>query len=101
MALFEYMSPNIQITPSIAFPNTALKSFDKVLMFSCDLGFDISQSSNAKNFGTLIGRDIMARWNIFWNGPTSSVFIADEHDNFSWPYWLFMPYLCGFIFSNL
>jgi len=29
------------------------------------------------NFGVLIGRDIMARWNIVWNGPSSCVFIAD------------------------
>jgi hypothetical protein len=27
--------------------------------------------------GILIGRDIMSRWNIVWNGPTSTVFISD------------------------
>jgi hypothetical protein len=25
----------------------------------------------------LIGRDVMSRWNIVWNGPTSTVFISD------------------------
>lgn len=29
------------------------------------------------NFGLLIGRDIMSRWNIVWNGPTSTVLVSD------------------------
>ena len=62
---------------SIGFPNTNLKPFDKLQINSCNLGFDISKNSNAQNFGILIGRDIMSRWNIVWNGPTSSVFISD------------------------
>jgi hypothetical protein len=62
---------------SVSFPNTNLKPFDKLQINSCNLGFDISQASNAQNFGILIGRDIMSRWNIVWNGPTSSVFISD------------------------
>jgi len=61
----------------LEFPNTALKSFEKIQITSANLCFDPKQNSNAKNFGILIGRDIMARWNIVWNGPTSSVFISD------------------------
>ena len=61
----------------IAFPNTNLRSFEKIQVCSCNLSFDPSKNSNAHNVGVVIGRDIMSRWNIVWNGPTSSVFIAD------------------------
>jgi hypothetical protein len=48
---------------------------------SCDLGFNLEQCqsnpNDPENLGILIGRDIMARWNIVWNGPTSTVFISD------------------------
>jgi hypothetical protein len=48
---------------------------------SCDLGFNLQQClsnpNDPVNFGILIGRDIMSRWNIVWNRPTSTVFISD------------------------
>jgi hypothetical protein len=59
----------------------ALSPFLNLQIGSCDLGFDLQQClsdpNNPKNFGILIGRDIMARWNIVWNGPTSTAFISD------------------------
>ena len=61
----------------ISFPNTNLGPFDGIQVCSCNLGFDPNQNSNAYNVGLVIGRDIMSRWNIVWNGPTSCVFIAD------------------------
>jgi hypothetical protein len=58
-----------------------LSPFFNLQIGSCDLGFDLSPQSlsnpNDRNFGILIGRDIMSRWNIVWNGPTSTVFISD------------------------
>ncbi|WP_162502683.1 hypothetical protein [Treponema endosymbiont of Eucomonympha sp.] len=45
---------------------------------SCKLNFNIAGNLNDPgNFGVLIGRDIMSRWNIVWNGPTSTVVIND------------------------
>lgn len=71
--------PNYAV--DISFPNTNLASFTNLPISSCKLPFTIEPSGaialNAKNFGILIGRDIMSRWNIVWNGPTSTVFVSD------------------------
>jgi len=74
----------LQIMPNFAidinFPNTKLSPFYNVRISSCKLGFDLSKNSVTladQNFGLLIGRDIMTRWNIIWNGPTSTVIISD------------------------
>lgn len=66
-------------TVDILFPNAKLKSFENLKVSVCDLPYDNSLSDIMlrSNFGVLIGRDMMARWNIVWNGPTSSVFISD------------------------
>jgi hypothetical protein len=62
---------------NLFFPDTQLKSFAKIQVGSCDLGFNPERELNPKNMGLLIGRDIMSQWNIVWNGPTSSVFVSD------------------------
>jgi hypothetical protein len=58
-----------------------LSPFPNLQIGSCKLGFDLQQClanpNDLRNFGILIGRDVMARWNIVWNGPTSTVFISD------------------------
>jgi hypothetical protein len=64
-------------TVNIGFPNTDLTPFTDLSINSCNLGYNISEPSSPRNFGILIGRDIMSRWNIVWNGPTSTVFIND------------------------
>ena len=65
----------------IIFPNSGLRSFENMKVGSCSLPYDHSlpdqQRMESTNFGVLIGRDMMARWNIVWNGPTSSVFITE------------------------
>ena len=64
----------------ISFPSTKLLPFYNLRINSCNLGFDLNDSGNLpnpQNTGILIGRDIMARWNIIWNGPTSLVIISD------------------------
>ncbi|GBR74046.1 cellular and retroviral pepsin-like aspartate proteases [Candidatus Termititenax aidoneus] len=71
----------IQIMPNyvidISFPNTQLSSLKNLPIGSAKLNFKHGATNDPKNMGLLIGRNIMALWNIVWNGPTSSVFISD------------------------
>jgi len=64
-------------TVNIGFPNTNLSPFIDLKINSCSLNYDYLAPPSPRNFGLLIGRDIMSRWNIVWNGPTSTVFIND------------------------
>jgi hypothetical protein len=60
------------------FQNANLAPFINLPVSSCELSFDIGGRLNSsKNFALLLGRDILSRWNIVWNGPTSTVFIND------------------------
>jgi hypothetical protein len=66
----------------LSFPSTSLSPFKNLRIGSCKLSnFNltnaISNPNVPQNFGILLGRDIMSRWNIVWNGPTSTVFISD------------------------
>ena len=65
----------------IGFPNSGLTPIRNLPISSCNLGFDLQKSiknlNYPQNFGLLIGRDIMSRWNIVWNGPNSIVIISD------------------------
>lgn len=56
------------------FPNTTLKSFVDLPIGSCNLHVI---NDKAPPFDILLGRDVMSRWNIVWNGITSTVFIND------------------------
>jgi hypothetical protein len=70
--------PNFAI--DISFPATKLSPFYNLRIGSCRLDFDLANNmkpSKSQNMGILIGRDIMSRWNIIWNGPTSTVIISD------------------------
>jgi hypothetical protein len=73
------LMPNFAV--DIGFPNTGLSPFINLKIGSCKLNFDIQKGLNnpndPKNFGVLLGRDVMSRWNIVWNGPSSTVFISD------------------------
>jgi hypothetical protein len=59
----------------------SLSPFVNLQIGSCKLGFDLqaclSNPNDPGNLGILIGRDVMSRWNIVWNGATSTVFISD------------------------
>lgn len=66
----------------INFINTPLNGIQNIQVSSCQLPhFDLQaalQNPNIpQNFGMLIGRDIMSRWNVTWHGPLSMVFISD------------------------
>ena len=61
----------------ISFPNTGLRGY-RLRANDCNLPYNgIATNLSSENFGVLLGRDIMANWNIVWNGPTSTVLISD------------------------
>jgi len=66
----------------LSFPNTHLKSFLNLEIGSCQLAhFNLQKAldnpMDMKNFGVLIGRDIMSNWLIVWNGTQSIININD------------------------
>ena len=70
--------PNFAV--DISFLNTRLSPIYNLRISSCNLGFALKNNAslpNPQNMGLLIGRDIMSRWNIIWNGPTSTVIVSD------------------------
>ncbi len=73
---------SIKYAVDLSFPNTNLTSFKNLDIGSCnlehfDLNKAIEQSQDFKNFGALIGRDIMSKWLIVWNGVQSIINITD------------------------
>lgn len=73
------MMPNFAV--DLSFPNTNLSPIANLQISSCKLAFNIANCqtnpNDQRNLGLLIGRDIMAKWNIVWNGPSSTVLISD------------------------
>jgi hypothetical protein len=62
---------------SVSFPNSQLKGY-KLSVSDCNLPYNGNPTDmNPQNFCVLLGRDIMAHWNIVWNGPSSTVLISD------------------------
>ena len=65
----------------ILFPDSGLRGFEDLNVGSCNLPYmhnlPDEQRMTCTNIGVLIGRDMMSRWNIVWNGPSSSVFISE------------------------
>jgi len=65
----------------VHFPNAGLRCFENLKVGSCKMPYTHNlpdaQRMVHDNFGVLIGRDIMARWSIVWNGPSSCVFVAE------------------------
>ena len=57
----------------ISFPSASLQPFKNLQISSCVL----SNPENPLPFQILLGRDVMSRWNIVWDGPTSTVIISD------------------------
>lgn len=61
----------------LSFPSLGLRPIRNLQIGSCLLGYKVDAAPSAKNFGILIGRDIMSRWHITWDGLTSTVTICD------------------------
>jgi len=57
----------------LSFPGTNLQPFQNLQISSCEL----TNPAIPLQFKMLIGRDIMSRWNIVWDGPSSTVIISD------------------------
>ena len=57
----------------LSFPGASLHPFRNLQISSCELTNPIAPPS----FKMLIGRDVMSRWNIVWDGPTSTVIVSD------------------------
>jgi predicted aspartyl protease len=55
---------------AISFPNTDLKSFDSIRIRSVDF-------YKQPNYAILIGRDILRKWKITFDGPSKRVTITD------------------------
>jgi len=58
----------------LSFPGANLHPFRNLQISSCVL----SNPTAPMPFKMLIGRDVMSRWNIIWDGPTSSVIVSDS-----------------------
>jgi len=56
------------------FLNLDIGSLDK-FPFSFEKALDYPEEQ--KNIGVLVGRDILSRWNMCWDGPTSTVTIIE------------------------
>jgi len=65
----------------LSFVNTQLKRIQNLHIGSCQLNFQFSKHkknpNDPSNFGFLIGRDIMALWQVVWHGPSSTILISD------------------------
>ena len=65
----------------ILFPDSGLRGFEDLNVGSCHLPYKHNLPAELRmahtNIGALIGRDMMSRWNIVWNGPSSSVFVSE------------------------
>jgi len=57
----------------LSFPAASLQPFKNLQISSCNL----TNPSIPLRFGILLGRDVMSRWNIVWDGPSSTVIISD------------------------
>jgi hypothetical protein len=65
----------------LSFIGTTLSPRKELLVYSAKLRFDFhlheQDPTDVNNYGLLIGRDIMSRWHMTWDGPTSTVIISD------------------------
>ncbi len=73
-------SPTYAIDLLFLSPSTLAARID-LAVGSCNLPFNVAACQTTpvdpRNFGILIGRDVMAGWHITWDGPSASVIISD------------------------
>ncbi|MBP5787605.1 MAG: aspartyl protease family protein [Kiritimatiellae bacterium] len=62
----------------ISFPGLGLLPQRMLRIGSCNLSFNEKiGTSRPQNLGALIGRDILSKWLVVWNGPGATVSICD------------------------
>ncbi len=75
----KFTSPDFAV--DLSFAGTTLQSVQNLNVRSCNLMFNLAERQknpdNQKNIGILIGRDVMSRWHITWDGRSSTVVISD------------------------
>ena len=75
----KFTSPDFAV--DLSFTGTMLQSVQNLNVSSCNLMFSLAECQknpdNQKNIGILIGRDVMSRWHITWDGRSSTVVISD------------------------
>ena len=70
-------------TVSIRFHGTDLKPMERVKAYVCDLSVPVPMDCTGRVFTVasdtemFLGRDVLSRWQIVWNGPQSTVTICD------------------------
>lgn len=73
--------PSLWFAVDLDFTGSTLQSVKDLHVSSCTIGFDLTKHRknprDQENIGILIGRDVMSRWHITWDGPRSTVFIYD------------------------
>jgi len=67
------MRQAIDFVIDLNFPGASLHPFKNLQISSCEL----TNPTMPLTFKMLIGRDVMSRWNIVWDGPSSTVIISD------------------------
>ena len=69
-----------QKTPTFAvdlvLPSLDQKSYKNMGICSCSLPYKLEEEPSPRNFGILIGRDILAGWVLIWDGAASSVTVS-------------------------
>lgn len=65
---------NLNINPIL---NLNVGSIGKKQDDHFDLAKAFKNKQDERNFGIWLGRDILSRWNLNWDGPTSTVTISD------------------------
>jgi hypothetical protein len=68
---------SITYLADLSFPENTLSPFPLHKICSCVLPYVPNVDPTPTAFGLLIGRDLMSRWHITWNGTTSAVCISD------------------------
>ena len=63
----------IDFVIDLSFSSASLRPFKNLQISSCVL----TNPEMSPPFKMLIGRDVMSRWNIVWDGPSSTVIISD------------------------
>ena len=60
----------------LVLPTFDQKLYKNMSICSCQLPYKLEEEPSPRNFGILIGRDLLSEWVMIWDGATSSVTIS-------------------------
>lgn len=65
----------------ISFPDSTLGPVSNLGLTTCQIAFSLlryrEDPEDYTNYSLAIGRDVLAGWNVVWDGPSSTVIISD------------------------